>query len=235
MKLLATNTKLDKAVPGWKILGLSLAPHTLGGGPTLCPYSTAECRAVCLGTEAGLNILETALAAKVARTQLWLSDPEAFKAQLATEIHYARRSAIKAGLKLAVRLNVYSDIVWEREFPDLFEAYDDVAFYDYTKWPQRFNRPKNYHLTYSFSGTNASKLAAAEYIRNGINVAVVFPGELPPWYEPPFPAVGFLPVLNGDLNDFRPADPKPAIVGLTFKGPSSNLVGIRRFVQPEGP
>jgi hypothetical protein len=233
MKLLATNYKLEKSVPGWKITGLSLAPHTMAGGPTVCPYSTVECRAVCLGTETGLNVLATALAAKVKRTKLWQQHPERFKTQLASEIQRARRSAHALGLKLAVRLNVYSDVRWEHEFPELFEAFHDVQFYDYTKWPGRLERPENYHLTYSYTGTNASKLTASEYLRVGINSAVIFPGELPAWFEPPWPATGFLQVVNGDANDFRPADPTPAVVGLKFKGPKANLVQLKKFVQPE--
>jgi hypothetical protein len=231
MRLLATNYKLEKSVPGFKLIGLSLAPHTVAGGPTVCKFSTAECRAVCLGTETGLNVLQSAINAKIERTKLWQDDPEAFKAQLATEVHAARKSAHKAGLKLAVRLNVYSDIPWELEFPELFYAYDDVQFYDYTKVPGRLERPRNYHLTYSYTGTNASKTTASEYLRVGTNTAVIFPAEPPPWFEPPWPATGFLPVVNGDLNDYRPADPTPAIVGLKFKGPKTNLLQIKKFVQ----
>jgi hypothetical protein len=230
VKLLATNYKLEKSVPGWKITGLSLAPHTMAGGPTVCPYSTVECRAVCLGTETGLNVLKTALEAKVKRTKLWLDHPERFKAQLATEIQRARRSAHALGLKLAVRLNVYSDIRWELEFPELFGAFHDVTFYDYSKVPRRFDRPSNYHLTYSFTGTAASAKTALEYLEAGVNTAVVFPGTLPPAFRVPGGARE-LQVVNGDLNDFRPNDPRPAVVGLTFKGPKTNLVALRKFVQ----
>lgn len=232
MKLLAQNYKLEKDAPGWKLTGLSLAPHTVAGGPTLCPYSTVECRSVCLGTETGLNVLKTSVAAKIKRTRMWLDHPERFKTQLATEIERQRRSARGLGKRLAVRLNVYSDIRWEHEFPELFLAFSDVQFYDYTKWPQRTELPENYHITYSFTGTNASKNTAREYLCQGINVAVIFPGELPSYYEPPF-GLGFLPIVNGDLNDFRPADPKRCIVGLKFKGAKSNLVQLKKFVQQE--
>lgn len=225
MKLLATNYKLEKSVPGWKITGLSLAPHSLGG-VNLCPYSTVECRNVCLGTEAGLNRLDSAIAGKLKRTALWNDHPERFKAQLASEIQRARRSAHALNLKLAVRLNVYSDIVWEQQFPELFEAFHDVQFYDYTKWPARTDRPPNYHITYSFTGTTASTRTMAEYRAAGINAAVIFPGALPKTYDG-------VPVVNGDLNDFRPGDPTPCVVGLTFKGPKANLVSIKKFVQKE--
>jgi hypothetical protein len=40
-----------------------------------------------------------------------------------------------------------------------------------------------------------------------------------------------IPVVDGDVNDFRPGDPHPCIVGLRFKGPQSNLVQLKKFVQ----
>lgn len=233
MKLLAQNYKLAKSVPGWVLTGLSLAPHTVAGGPTVCAYSTAECRAVCLGTESGLNVLPSALEAKIAKTKFWQRDPHGFKTQLSAEIGSARRSALKQGLKLGVRLNVYSDIVWERAFPQLFELYPDVQFYDYTKVPNRLHRPNNYHLTYSYTGTEASRRTALAYQAVGINTAVVFPlPELPARFRFADTARS-LPVVDGDVNDFRPGDPAGCVVGLKFKGPRDNLVGIRKFVQQE--
>jgi hypothetical protein len=229
--LLGVNYKLEKSVPGYRLIGLSLAPHTMGGGSTVCPYSTVECRSVCLGTETGHNVMATALAAKVKRTKLWLEHPERFKAQLATEVMAARRSAVKAGLKLAVRLNVYSDILWEQQFPELFEAFHDVQFYDYTKVPIRLARPENYHLTYSYSGTPASLKTATSYLDAGVNVAMIYSSALPETSLFGYGKVRALPVINGDLNDFRPADPHPCIVGLSFKGPKANLVSIKKFVQ----
>jgi hypothetical protein len=231
--LLASNYKLDKAVPGYALIGLSLAPHTVAGGRSVCPYSTVECRAVCLGTETGMNRFETALKAKVERTKLWQNEPAKFKAQLMAEIGRARRRAARNDLKLGVRLNVYSDVAWEREYPELFAEFADVTFYDYTKVPGRFDRPRNYHLTYSYTGTPASLKTATEYLAARVNPAIVYSGELPNWSLFGFGKVRKLRVLNGDANDFRPGDPWPRIVGLRFKGGAGNLVNIRKFVQQE--
>lgn len=232
MKLLAVNYKLEKSVPGHKLIGLSLAPHTVAGGPTVCPYSTVECRAVCLGTETGKNRFASALNAKIKRTQLWHKHPERFKAQLATEIERARRSARALKLKLAVRLNVYSDIAWEAEFPELFLAFHDVTFYDYTKVPGRYIRPSNYHLTYSYTGTTASERTALAYLAAGVNTAVIYPSKTLPrshtWSNDQT-----VRVINGDLNDFRPGDGHPCVVGLSFKGPVANLITLKKFVQKE--
>lgn len=230
MKLLATNYKLDKDVPGVRITGLSLAPHTVAGFKTVCPYSTPECRANCLGTETGQNVFKNALNAKINRTRMFFDDPGAFKEQLHAEINLANKAAHRAGEQLAVRLNVYSDVKWEVEFPELFYSFGDVQFYDYTKIPRRFELPLNYHLTYSYSGTEKSKDAASEYIANGNSIAVVFPTRkgqpLPGRWEG-------VQVVDGDLNDYRPADPSPCVVGLRFKGGQDRLVNITKFVQKE--
>ncbi len=230
-KLLDTNYKLDKAVRGIRITGLSMAPHTTAGGPTVCKHSTVECRANCLGTETGRNIFAAALAAKVARTRLWHSDPAVFKHHLRNEVGSALRSAIRAGMKLAVRLNVYSDLPWEVAYPGLFEAYPEVQFYDYTKVPGRYRRPSNYHLTYSYSGSYASATTALDYQGHGVNTAVVMDTAR----GQPLPGDHALlnlrlPVVDGDLNDYRPADPKGCVVGLRFKGGRERLHNIKRFV-----
>lgn len=223
--LLQTNAKLDKAVPGVRIVGLSLLPHTLAGGANLCPYSTPECRAVCLVTT-GLNRLPVAHRAKLRRTQAWLNNPAEFRRALWEAVRRHSASCDRAGLKAAVRLNVYSDIRWEREYPQLFEAFPEVQFYDYTKWPmrEREQRPVNYHLTYSYSGTPASVKHAQEWATAGVNSAVVFEENLPATWNG-------LRVVAGDDTDYRPHDPVPCVVGLTYKGPKAGLVNIRRFVQ----
>lgn len=230
MRLLGTNYKLEKAVPGYQLFGLSLAPHSLGG-PNLCPHSTPECRAVCLGTEAGMNRFPVALNAKLARTELFHKSRPYFEKQLVKEIEAYRSRAAQSGHKLGIRLNVYSDIQWEREWPALFERFPDVQFYDYTKIPARFERPKNYHLTYSYSGTEASKRTLAFYYEHGINIAMVFnvaAGKpLPKTWK--WGQVD-MPVIDGDLSDFRPGDPKGVVVGLRFKGGQLNLKRAPKFV-----
>ena len=226
MRLLATNYKLLKDVPGYEIYGLSLLPHALGG-PNLCKFSTPECRAVCLGTETGMNRMAPAILAKSNRTALYHADRGAFVQQLAGEIDSRRRSARRKGKKLAVRLNVYSDIPWETEQPDLFHAFPDVQFYDYTKIPGRFERPENYHLTYSFSGTLASTKASHAYYDHGVNTAAVFStkrNEALPVF------VGNRLVIDGDVSDFRPRDRQGVVVGLRFKGGKANMTRAPKFV-----
>ena len=225
-ELLGTNYKLDKAAPGVRIVGLSLLPHTLGGGPSLCPYSTPECRELCL-VHTGRNHMPAPVQAKANRTALYRTDPGEFRRTLFKEVLRAAHSAARARMRLAVRLNVYSDVRWEREFPGLFESMPEVQFYDYTKWPctGRTDLPGNYHLTYSYSGTPVSDRHAQGWLERGVNVAVVFNGALPGTWR------GHR-VVAGDDSDYRPADPVPCVVGLLYKGARGKLVNIRRFVQP---
>ncbi len=104
------------------------------------------------------------------------------------------------------RLNVFSDIPWER-FLDL-ERFR-IRFYDYTKISKRLgNVPSNYYLTFSLSEKNESDGQRA--LSLGFNIAV-------PFRERPKRFWGF-PVIDGDTHDYRFLDPQPAVVGLKPKG-----------------
>jgi hypothetical protein len=95
----------------------------------------------------------------------------------------------------------------------IFEIFPDVQFYDYTKNPNKFfNKPLNYHLTFSYTGRNWGACEAV--LERGGNIAVVFNIQK----NKPLPAMykGYN-VLNGDLTDYRPADKKGAIIGLYWK------------------
>ena len=112
-----------------------------------------------------------------------------------------------------VRLNVVSDVAWEREYPGLFADFPTVQFMDYTKDICRIldpDRPANYHLTFSRSEANEADCHRA--LAAGHNVTVVF-------RKPPFPATFWgYPVIDGDRNDLRFLDPAPCIVALKAKG-----------------
>lgn len=210
------NTKLRKnALP---TLGLSLAPGSKG----VCPHATAECRRMCL-TYAGKGGLRTVQEARARRLAWWKADPEGFKQQLRKELRAAYQRQLQAhprkkGPLLAVRLNVLSDIRWEREMPEVFMEFPRIQFYDYTKWPLPERPPEelpaNYHLTYSFNGYDM--VEAWNNIVHGRNVAVVFdvrPGLGLPrkWHE--------RLVIDGDLSDERWLDPSGGwIIGLRAKG-----------------
>jgi hypothetical protein len=159
--------------------------------------------------------------ARIARTHWFFEDRAAFLAQLVKEIESGVKRARKLGMVPAFRLNGTSDIRWElypvtrkgEEFPNIFEAFREAQFYDYTKLSNRRGIPENYHLTFSLSGSNDAR--AVEALRSGFSVAVPF------WTrkgEPLPETFGGVPVIDGDETDIRFLDPRGVIVGLRAKG-----------------
>ena len=150
----------------------------------------------------------------------FMKERAAFMAETVFHIRKLKRKASESGLQLCVRLNGSSDIAFEgiaveidgKRFRNLFEAFPEIQFVDYTKNPHRFARklPENYHLTFSLSEKNEP--IARKLIARGVNVAAVFGSGLPDTY------LGAM-VLNGDLHDLRHLDPKGGfIIGLSPKG-----------------
>lgn len=135
---------------------------------------------------------------------------------LIAEIKAYQKKAVKDGMGFSVRLNGTSDIDWAKVLyngKNIFEIFPEIEFYDYTKNPNKFKYvPKNYHLTFSYTGRNAEVCKAL--LEQGINVAVVFnvkKGQV-------LPAMfGGYKVIDGDLTDYRPSDGKGIIIGLRFK------------------
>lgn len=213
MKLLSkNNAKLLKGESfGWLTLGLSLAPFNLSG-KNLCPHASAGCAAACLFS-AGMGAFANVKAARVAKAKFFNEQQTEFLAQLEKEIAAAVKSAARVGKKLAIRLNVLSDVAWERLA--IIQKFPQVQFYDYTKNPFRAlqfaagKMPANYHLTFSRSENNQD--AVQNVLNSGGNVAVVFRGSLPAEYMGK-------KVVNGDESDLRFLDEKNVIVGLVEKG-----------------
>jgi hypothetical protein len=109
----------------------------------------------------------------------------------------------------------------------LFSHYPElrIQFYDYTKNYHNWAECKkiNYHLTFSFDGFSNKKNVkmAGVALSHGVNVAAAFnikKGQ-------PLPPVAYIgtrgfKVVDGDLTDYRPSDPKGyKIIGLRFKLP----------------
>ena len=74
------------------------------------------------------------------------------------DIAAAVKSCAKQNLIPVFRLNGTSDIRWENQtvmgHNNVMDMFPDVQFYDYTKIPNRYNVPSNYHLTFSRSESN---------------------------------------------------------------------------------
>lgn len=187
-----------------------LAPAHLSGTNLCSMHKLARCGDACLNT-AGRGAFNNVQAARLAKTRYYLDHTESFLADLHHDIEALKRKARRMQAVPMVRLNGTSDIMWERKHPEIFERHSDVQFYDYTKIPTRRDLPRNYHLTWSYSGVQGYAKYLPVAVDNGMNVAVVFRHALPSTWN------GML-VVNGDDSDVRPFDPDGVIVGLTAKG-----------------
>jgi len=226
MKLLTAPNANQKIAKGLKYdhatYILHLAPSTLSGVMDTCPMASDGCKIACLNTAGRGGIFKAGAAtnaiqaARIRKTKLYALDRPEFFTQLIADIKLAKKQAARKGLKLSIRLNGTSDIVWERkripagEFTgqSIFEVFPDVQFYDYTKIPKRVT-PDNYHLTFSNADGNHTNVMQA--IARNQNIAVVFRGALPATW------MG-RSVLSGDDSDLRFLDLPNHIIGLTAKG-----------------
>src|SRR5262245_7235817 len=109
--LSAANHKQKKG-ENYCSAGLTLTPRATGrSGRSLCPFATRGCAQSCFADFDRLAWPQVKRAA-VARTLLLARQPDCFEAILRADI--ARKLAHAGRRPLAVRLNVVSDVAWER-------------------------------------------------------------------------------------------------------------------------
>jgi hypothetical protein len=160
--------------------------------------------------------------ARIRKTKLFFADRDAFMALLYIDIVKAIKQSAKLGLTPVFRLNGTSDLSWEKydftildhHYTNIFEAFPNVQFYDYTKvLGRKVQGISNYHLTFSAADGNDADVTKA--IQQGYNIATVFGIKK----TVPMPELYLgTPVYNGDESDLRFLDPKGVIVGLYAKG-----------------
>ena len=206
---------------------LHLAPATLSGHNT-CPKATAGCIAACLNTAGrggmfkkgeNTNVIQKA---RIRKTVFFYEERAGFFEWLVADIKLAIKQAAKQNLIPVFRLNGTSDISWEKytvevdgvTYINIFAAFPNVQFYDYTKvLGRKVNNIANYHLTFSAADGNDADVMSA--MTQGYNIAVVFGikkgSAMPETYK-------FMPVFNGDESDLRFLDPANSVVGLYAKG-----------------
>jgi hypothetical protein len=231
MKLLTSpvgNPKVAKGLASnYATYILHLAPADVSGYNT-CPKATVGCKAACLNTAGrggmfkrgeNTNVIQQA---RIRKTKLFFEDRAQFMRLLVADIELAIKQAAKKGFTPVFRLNGTSDIAWEKysvvrngvAFMNIFHAFSDCIFYDYTKiLGRKIHAAANYSLTFSAADGNDADVTKA--IAQGYNVAVVFgikkgtafPGSYLGRY-----------VFYGDDSDLRFLDPKGIIVGLYAKG-----------------
>ena len=226
MKILSTNSKLDKSIKqfGNDVLtaGLFLAPHRRSGY-NVCPMA-GFCSVVCNLWFSGRTVTSTVRNAMLNRSKLFFDNRKQFEQFLKSDLQFLIRKSVREGKSIFVRLNGSSDLnlsSWAVEYPQ-------VNFYDYTKVSSRIQKviendwPNNYSLCYSYS-ENCDWSIAKKYLKTGGTVAVVFDTE----YCPQHKRIGQLPdrfkgfpVIDGDKHDLRHPlfDGSGVIIGLRFKG-----------------
>jgi hypothetical protein len=229
MKLFSTgNPKVLKGTKqGFNTYILHLAPANVSGYET-CPKRTAGCTAACLNTAGrggmfkkgeNTNVIQQA---RIRKTQFFFEERAGFFEWLVKDIELAIKQSAKKNLVPVFRLNGTSDLSFEKYevvrngvlYRNIFEAFAEVQFYDYTKiLGRKVNDIANYHLT--FSAADGNDVDVRKAIAQGYNVATVFGIKkslpMPDTYEG-------RPVFNGDDSDLRFLDPKGVVVGLYAKG-----------------
>lgn len=241
MKLLSTgNPKILKGLSqGYNTYILHLAPANVSGYET-CPKRTAGCTAACLNTAGrggmfkkgeSTNVIQEA---RKRKTRMFFENRTEFMRLLVADIELAIKQSKKLGLIPVFRLNGTSDLSWEKyevirngiTYENIFAAFSDIQFYDYTKiLGRRGVSIANYSLTFSAADGNDADVLGA--IRQGYNVAVVFglkkTEAMPEAYLN-------RPVFNGDDSDLRFLDPKGVVVGLYAKGKAKkDTTGFVKF------
>ena len=229
MKLLSVgNPKVLKGMSqGYMTYILHLAPANLSGYET-CAKRTAGCTAACLNTagRGGMfkkgeftNVIQKA---RIRKTKMFFENRVEFMAMLVKDIELAIKQAGKIDMIPVFRLNGTSDIAFEKYevvrdgvmYRNIFSAFPDIQFYDYTKILGRKTVAyENYHLT--FSAADGNDVDVANAIAQGYNIATVF--GIKKTLPMPETYMG-IPVFNGDESDLRFLDPHGVIVGLYAKG-----------------
>jgi hypothetical protein len=160
--------------------------------------------------------------ARIRKTKMFFENRTEFMIQLVKDIELGIKQSEKKGLIPVFRLNGTSDLSFEKYevirngklYRNIFSAFADNVFYDYTKvLGRKVADIPNYSLTFSAADGNDNDVMKA--IAQGYNIATVFgikkTEPMPEYYNG-------LPVFNGDESDLRFLDPKGVIVGLYAKG-----------------
>ena len=203
-----------------------MAPHRLAGVGNMCPKASEGCKALCLGEHSGHAAIIAAgkrtnsvRQSRREKARRFMRSRDKYMRDVVRAVELLVQRARRENTPLCVRMNGSTDIGWHgvgvqrqgKQFRNLFEAFPETQFVDYTKVAMRFARqlPANYHLTFSRSETNETE--CLELLGAGHNVAVVFTGVKPATWH------GYR-VIDGDQHDLRQLDPKGVVIGLSPKG-----------------
>tara|TARA_Y100000310_G_scaffold215516_1_gene216457 strand:- start:444 stop:1916 length:1473 start_codon:yes stop_codon:yes gene_type:complete len=174
-RLLGGNAKMEKSTAAveYKTRGVSLSPDLESGMKGVCAGS-GQCASVCLA-EHGQYVGAKHQRVRIKKTLYMALFPDHFINKLENELHGHYRYARSEGLNAAARLNVLSDVPWERVPEIMATMSTGLKLYDYTKlpWSVRQPRPDGYKLTYSLGEARGSLDRALDWMFRGGNAAVV--------------------------------------------------------------
>lgn len=197
-----SNTKLNKSEI--QTYGLSLTPDNI----TCKNAKIANCLKTCLVNTGHAKVYDSINKGRNKRKKLLYQDQNLFMVCLIDNINKALDKA--NGDKIAIRLNMYSDIQFENMYykdQNIYQIFknDNVQFYDYTKIVDRYfnleskNLLEKCHLTFSYSPSPEYYSELKIALSTPMNIAFVYNGTKPD---------KFLnrTVYNGDLSDYRPTE-----------------------------
>lgn len=227
-----SNPKIAKNAKenGVNTYGLHLSPEKQSGFNT-CASASDGCKKACLHTSGNPAYFAAKFAARKAKTIMYFKNRPLFMAILAKEVLAATAFCTRQNMAVAFRLNATSDIKWEKSktkangifwtVTDMIHSLSPFAkLYDYTKIANRV-LPEFYTLTFSLCEDN--DVAAANELLRGKNVAVVFDTKRGKSLPSVYTVHGVtVPVIDGDITDYRPEDVQGVIVGLRAKGKARN-------------
>ena len=228
MKLLDTSTsntkvrKTEKLADAVRIASLSLMPD-----PIICAQSgAAGCFNLCLKTS-GRGRFDNVAQGRQRKADYWHDDRAGFLDQLTAELRNFEALCTRTDVRPVVRLNVLSDIQWERH--GIPQAFPKISFYDYTKQAHRIGKtPDNYRLMFSYSGAAKYQPQVKRALKTDAPISVVFT-DIPT--DPNYRFLG-RPVIDGDRSDLINLEAGPVIIGLKYKRTKAdaNMVQQSDFV-----
>jgi len=182
------------------------------------------------------QVYDSIMESRRQKTIYFQERPEEFCRQFLPEIRWQHGIALRSNLQMLVRLNAFSDCVFESKKYQIPQQTPDVLYYDYTALLGRLGKtPSNYHLTGSYKGPQHNLVATLKALESGYNIAVCFYEDgpfgagsalkqrLPESYRFPGDSRAWR-VFDGDASDLRAFDPGPTragngrICGLRLKG-----------------
>jgi len=241
--------KTNAVQTAFHVVSLALA-HSKTSGHNACPNASPSCIDACVGGEnVGLaSVWPSVMAGRVQKTVRLFEDRDNFLKDLKDDIAKAWRAAQEDGVRLAVRLNTFSDFRWETPlFGEIPQEFPYCSFYDYSKLYRRAEGlPQNYSLCFSWTERPTDQADCLRLLRAGHNVSIVFATRGPGFtghraMEQPLPKRITLDgdrfeVVDGDITDIRLPDTdggptrsgKGRVVGLRLK--ASNNAAHERAI-----